>query len=170
MSCFSLRCLTSFCSSHTVFMCLLAKVGVWRPDVQCAFLSSSISSSFALNAVTHSRRGTQEILTHSSMAKCLSSSQVWSPCIQSTFQKPSYVEGEGQVHDNIQGTRTIMLWAFVLMASPALVPKPAAWGLRQAAKTKPTHNGRSSDCSLGRLRIVGFAFAKKRSVWTRHGW
>lgn len=46
MSCFSLRCLTSFCSSHTVFMCLLAKVGVWRPDVQCAFLSSSISSSF----------------------------------------------------------------------------------------------------------------------------
>lgn len=38
MSCFSLCCLTSFCSSHTIFMCLLVKVAVWRPD---AFITSS---------------------------------------------------------------------------------------------------------------------------------
>lgn len=46
MLCFSLCCLTSVCSLHTIFMCLPVKVAVWRPDVWCAFLSSSISSSF----------------------------------------------------------------------------------------------------------------------------
>lgn len=167
MLCFSLCCLTSVCSSHTIFMCLPVKVAVWRPDVRCAFLSSSISSSFVFKCSDPPQESTQKILTHSSMAKCLSSSQVWSPRTQSTFQKPNCVEGEGQVHDNIQGARTIMLWAFVLMA---LVPKPAAWGLRQVAKTKPTHNRRSLGCSLGRLRMGGFSFAKKSSVWTRHGW
>lgn len=61
-SCFSLHCSTNFCSSHTMFTCLLLKVVVWRLDVYSCLLPSL--PLLSLNAVTHSRRGTQQISTH----------------------------------------------------------------------------------------------------------
>lgn len=66
------------------------------------------------------------------MTKGLSSSKVWSPCIQPIFLIPVCVEGKGQVHDDIQGARTIILWGFILIASPTLVSKPVTSQLRQS--------------------------------------